>query len=235
MPRANVSSVRKDFTRDRWHSAQGDHLAGATRAAFIDHRAQLGVDRVALTKRTALLLPLDLTMEAWRRLGEQIFLISDSSAWWLGDWLNYGEKRYPDRYKNAIEETSLNYQTLRNYAWVARRFSVSRRRDRLSFQHHLTVAALTEPDQDRWLNLAEESRWSVKELRKRLRETAEDSGEDKAVCHTRLELDLDPERSMRWREAASKTECMLADWVVMVLDQAARSILAETGSHAMRG
>jgi hypothetical protein len=41
-----------------------------------------------------------------------------------------------------------------NYAWVARRFAMSRRRDTLSFGHHAEVAALPEPEQDFWLREA---------------------------------------------------------------------------------
>jgi hypothetical protein len=45
--------------------------------------------------------PGNLHFDSWRRLGRQTDLITDSSAWWLGDWLVYGEKRYPDRYQRA--------------------------------------------------------------------------------------------------------------------------------------
>jgi hypothetical protein len=51
------------------------------------------------------------------------------------------------------------YQTLRNYAVVARRLKLSRRRDNLSFQHHAEVCALGFEEQDRWLDLAAESPW----------------------------------------------------------------------------
>jgi hypothetical protein len=95
-------------------------------------------------------------------------MISDASAWWLGDWLVYGENRFPDRYKSAIEETILSYKTLRNYAWVARRFSASRRRDTLSLHHHAEVAALPLADQESWLDRTEQNRWSVIELRRSL-------------------------------------------------------------------
>ena len=70
------------------------------------------------------------------------------AAWCLGDWLVFGEQAYAGRYRQAIERTSLDYQTLGNYAWVAKRFSLSRRRDELSFGHHSEVAALPEPEQD---------------------------------------------------------------------------------------
>lgn len=40
----------------------------------------------------------------------------------LGDWLAYGQAVYANRHRTAVERTSLNYQALRNYAWVARQF-----------------------------------------------------------------------------------------------------------------
>jgi hypothetical protein len=81
----------------------------------------------------------------------------------------FGEQAYAGRYRQAIKRTSLDYQTLRNYAWVARRFAMSRRRDTLSFGHHAEVAALPEPEQDFWLRKAEEHRWPVKHLRRQVR------------------------------------------------------------------
>src|SRR5437588_8464809 len=95
---------------------------------------RLKVNGAARTRRTSLELPAQLPMETWKHIGIQISTIYDSVTWWLGDWLIYGEDKYPDRYVRAIKETSFNYQTLRNYAWVARRFPPSRPRDRLSFQ-----------------------------------------------------------------------------------------------------
>jgi hypothetical protein len=63
-------------------------------------------------------------------------------------WLIHGENAYSGRYRDAIEQTSLDYQTLRNYAWVARSLPLSRRRDTLSFAHHAEVARPPECEQD---------------------------------------------------------------------------------------
>src|SRR4051794_1179444 len=104
----------------------------------------------AMTRRTSLAFPAPLAMADWLAIGEELFVINDASAWWLGDWLVYGQSRYPDRYKRAVEETSLHYKTLRNYSWVARKFDVSRRHDGLSFQHHAEVAGLSAEQQDAW-------------------------------------------------------------------------------------
>lgn len=57
------------------------------------------------------------------------------SSWCLCDWLAHGEDAFTGRYRDAVERTALDYQTLRNYAWLARPLALSRRRDTLSFAH----------------------------------------------------------------------------------------------------
>ena len=86
--------------------------------------------------RIGLMLPRRLPFAAWLAVGTQLAAVAASSAWCLGDWLTYGQKAYVGRYREAIERTGLEYQTLRNYAWGAGRFELSRRRDTLSFAHH---------------------------------------------------------------------------------------------------
>lgn len=55
-------------------------------------------------------------------------------------------KIYGETYSQVIEETGLDYQTLRNYKYVASRIELSLRKDNLHWHHHLVVAPL-EPDQ----------------------------------------------------------------------------------------
>lgn len=107
-----------------------------------------------------------MTFDKWLHVGQVLSAIDTSVTWCLGDWLVFGETRYNGRYRDAIEQTSLDYQTLRNYAWVARRFSLFRRRSTLSFGHHAEVAARSEPEQDFWLRKAEELSWSRNKLRR---------------------------------------------------------------------
>ncbi|MEJ3746438.1 LmbU family transcriptional regulator [Actinomycetes bacterium KLBMP 9797] len=178
----------------------------------------------ALTRRTGLYLPLNLTVEAWQHIGRKIFIVSDSSAWWWGDWLIFGEEHFPDRYRRAVNETGLDYQTLRNYAWIARRFPMSRRRDKLSFQHHVVVAALPEAEQDLLLADAEKHGWSRNELRRRLRQrrSSPDAPSEGELVY---QLKLDPARQDRWQRAASQANTTLADWIVVALDTAADECL----------
>jgi hypothetical protein len=208
------------------------------------NQSNLGLDRVALTGRTGLQLPSQLPIETWRRVGRQLFLISDSSGWWLGDWLLYGEINFPDRYKRAVEETGLDYQTLRNYAWVARRFPPSRRRDKLSLAHHAEVAAVVDDEQDRLLAQAEQLRWSRNRLRaemKARRSTAGEGTRPHEEAHAAAEPDrvsgasdvpaeigpsnlripISAEQERQWRRAAHSMERRIEEWASLVLDEAA--------------
>ncbi|MFC9975278.1 LmbU family transcriptional regulator [Spirillospora sp. NPDC127200] len=159
-------------THDRSPRQDGDHPSpappGPVRPGPRTTADRLGIGRGAVTRRTGLQLRDDMSFVAWKRLGRQLHLIADSAPWWLGDWLIYGETLFSDRYRQAIEGTGLDYQTLRNYAWVARRFPLSRRRDRLSFAHHAEVAALSDSEQDYWLDLAEKEGYSRNGLRRRI-------------------------------------------------------------------
>jgi hypothetical protein len=93
---------------------------------------------VQVTK-SGLFFPQTPSLRSWEEIGQRVTSISSSSSWWIADWLVYGENMFKDRYLEAVEKTGLNYQTLRNYTWVARRFNHSRRRDNLSFGHHSEV------------------------------------------------------------------------------------------------
>ena len=177
-----------------------------------------------------LFLPDGMSYDSWRELGFRVALIANCSAWWLGDWLVYGEQAYGDRYKQAIAGTALSYQTLRNYAWVARTFPVSRRRDTLSFGHHAEVAALPDSEQDEWLTRAERLDWSCSRLRRALqaaklaiRRTSDDEG---TVPMRSLKIDIPAERHERWKSAAGRQYTSVGDWIIATLDRVANEELS---------
>jgi len=151
-------------------------------------------------------------------------VVADASAWWIGDWLVFGQREYGNRYKQAVAATGLDYQTLRNYAWVASRFCASRRRDTLSFGHHAEVAALCEDDQEAWLRRSVVEGWSRNELRRKLR--AKRTERPELPSAVAIELAVPPQRRARWEAAASATGSPLGEWMAEALDQAADSVLA---------
>ena len=192
--------------------------AGARSAA-----ASLGGSDAVRTTPTALHLTDDLSLDAWQRVGANLCLVQRASAWWVGDWLTYGEQRYGRRYKEATELTGLDYQTLRNYAWVASRYPLSRRRDVLSFQHHAEVASLPAQEQELWLSMAADLGWSRNEMRRRLRadrsrfRRARIVGGDERVT---LEVTVASTTHARWLETARRTSDSLEDWIVKTLEDA---------------
>jgi hypothetical protein len=165
--------------------------------------------------------------DTWNEVGSWLLAISNSSAWCLGDWLVYGQRTFGKRYRTALAATGLDYQTLRNYAWVARRFPYARRHKTVSFQHHAEVAALPEPAQELWLLRAERLRWSRNELRRQLGSARRSDGDlvDGDPVVVRIEVPLGRER--HWREAAAACDKSLVDWMVTLADFAANAALDE--------
>jgi hypothetical protein len=169
---------------------------------------------------TSLTLPAGLPLETWSDIGLRLVAVTESTAWWIGDWLVYGQDHHRGRYREAMSRTSLRYQTLRNYAWVARRCDVSRRRDTLSFQHHMEVAPLPPEDQGHWLFLAERHGWSRNELRRQIREASAPDDAAALPVHVSVSLTLPEDRVSRWEVAARRERQSLVEWMASVLDRA---------------
>lgn len=185
---------------------------------------RLSLSGAGATRRTTLTLPSGMSLNSWKRVGKQIYVLSDASCWWLGDWLIYGQEHFPDRYKRAMEETSLDYQTLRNYAWIARKFQPHRRREKLSFQHHAEVAVFAEPEQELWLTRAERLCWSRNELRRRIRAGTE-SGAKAAIEVAQVKMSITPAQRDHWTKAAESASQELSEWMTATLDYAAKTAI----------
>ncbi|MFE1819414.1 LmbU family transcriptional regulator [Streptomyces griseus] len=182
-----------------------------------------------LTTRVGLQMPSGLTFETWERAGRTLAGIVDSSAWWLGDWLVYGKENYADRYERGIRTAGLKYQTLRNYAWVSRRFAMGRRRPRLSFQHHAEVASLPVEEQDRWLDSAERHVWTTKRLRTAIQNARLGDEDTARTANATRRLEVPHKRFREWSRAAECSGVELDTWVMTTLDRAAERTLDDRG------
>lgn len=183
-----------------------------------------------LTTRVGLQMPATMAYDEWERAGRQLADVLDSSSWWLGDWLVYGKDHYTDRYQRGIRAAGLSYQTLRNYAWVSRRFDVTRRRSALSFQHHAELASMTAPDQDVWLDRAEQERWTTKQLRRAIRSTRPGGQRPAAPTEPSRRLEVPGSRLQWWHKAAEQSGVDFEQWVTATLDSAAASALEDLGT-----
>lgn len=143
----------------------GAPVSGVAAAGAAKGHPSLGVE----LHKSGLMFTSKPSLAIWEEIGANLFSFANSSSWWIADWLVYGESTFHDRYVEAAKRTSLSYQTLRNYTWVANRFPLPRRRQGLSFSHHLEVMSLEQVEQDYWLRKAEELFWSRNRLRTELR------------------------------------------------------------------
>lgn len=130
---------------------------------------------------TRLDLPPETRFTTYEALGSFLGRVKRSSSWWIGDWLNFGEGVYGEKYAQAVTATGLDEQTLMNYAYVCRSVAPSRRREALPFGVHAEVAPLDPAEQTAWLDRAEEQGWTRADLRAAMREERGDppAGDDR--------------------------------------------------------
>ncbi len=117
---------------------------------------------------TSLTLPQKTTFGEWKEIGYQLARAEKSLMWWIGEWWRFGEQKYGERAKAALE-SEFKFQTWANAAWVAGKIETSRRREVLSWSHHAEVAGLPPKEQDRLLGEAEENDLSVRDIRRAAR------------------------------------------------------------------
>jgi hypothetical protein len=180
-------------------------------------------------------IPAGLSFDDWERAGRQLSGILNSSSWWLGDWLVYGKDHYTDRYERGVRAAGLQYQTLRNYAWVSRRFEFHRRRAALSFQHHAELASLPIDEQEKWLDRADQMKWTTKQLRNTIRLAREDETRGGKQTKAAQRLAVPGDRIDWWHKAAQQSGIDFEKWVLSTLDHAAERALEEAEEQAALG
>jgi hypothetical protein len=121
---------------------------------------------------TGLILAKDLTFEEWGAIGSSFGTALQTAAWCIGDWMVYGERKWGKQlllegdafdskanripseiFDDAIAATSLDRQTLSQYASVCRKIPMAERRVHLSFGHHRILAPLPTPQRLEWMAL----------------------------------------------------------------------------------
>jgi hypothetical protein len=111
----------------------------------------------------------EIGLAEWSSVGRRLGQVARCNQWWLGDWINYGNARFGERYSRAAKLTGYDVQSLMNMVYVASRFAIYRRRENLSWSHHAALAALDQESQESWLERAAADHLSVADLRVELR------------------------------------------------------------------
>lgn len=117
---------------------------------------------------TGLKIDETINFDEWQKLGGVLQQIETCRQWWWGDYIRFGERKFGEMYVQAIDETKLEYSTLRDYVWVANTFNLSDRSDNLSWDIHRRAASAPEP-----LNVlqeAEENKWTRRDVQERVKQ-----------------------------------------------------------------
>ena len=130
--------------------------------------------------KTGLRIRGHLLFDQWSEVGDSLRKVESGVMWWLGDWLNYGEAEFGEKYAQVMDETDYSYQSLADSAWVAKAVQFSDRSECLTWSHHRVVAKCSPEEQKKWLKKACEESWSVKELKEAVNGAPEPT--EKCVC-----------------------------------------------------
>jgi hypothetical protein len=114
-------------------------------------------------------------------------------AWWIGDWLRYGNLQWGERYARASRIIGYDPQTLMNMAYVASSYPPHERRPNLSWSHHAELAVLEASERRHWMDIAEEQRMSVRCLRQELRRARQNREQAGAASRRGSTSGHDPE------------------------------------------
>jgi N6-adenosine-specific RNA methylase IME4 len=112
------------------------------------------------------------TIAEWEQCGDVLRRIEGAVQFWIGDWVNYGEKAYGEKYTDAERVTGLDQSTLRTYAYVAGNVKLSLRSDNVPFSIHREVAPLPPKKQAAILARAAEEGLTVTQVKEIVRADA---------------------------------------------------------------
>lgn len=163
-----------------WVSSFPCEACAGRKKELVKVKAEVAVFEKGLVDRkyfeptpTALTIKPGMPFEAWESLGTALWQVIRSAQWYIGEWINYGEREYGEKYSQALDQTRYTYGTLRQYSYVARNVHPSIRIDNLSFAHHQKVAHLKPEQQKHWLKLASMEDWPVHRLAEEIKGEAE--------------------------------------------------------------
>lgn len=90
----------------------------------------------------------DITYDEWMAYGKKLAKRYSNIQWLIGDWINYGEAKWGEKYAQAEDDLSFSQGTLRNYASICARIPPENRNPKLRF-HQIKHVAPLEPRQQR--------------------------------------------------------------------------------------
>ena len=121
----------------------------------------------------------DLEYAEWAPIGIKFRKAKEWLQFAIGAWLNHGEAHYGEMYTQAAEETGLPEETLMIFKYVDSRVPEEVRilEDHMNWSHHRMVAKFPPEEQSKWLQMAHQNVWSVRDLKEALKKASGKDGD----------------------------------------------------------
>jgi len=108
------------------------------------------------------------TFEQWLDIGSKLIQTTQNIMWWLGDWWNFGERKYGEAASQALS-MEIPYSTFSKASYVARQIDKERRLPEVSWSVHNEIAQLDQEDQDKFLIKARDEKFTVARAREEVK------------------------------------------------------------------
>jgi hypothetical protein len=117
---------------------------------------------------TCLTFKKNLSFEEWQTVGNTLIAIEGGKNWWVGDWINYGENRFGEKYAQALSSTDFSYGTLRQIASCCSRIPPKDRDPSVRFSMHQILARLEPTQRTPYLRKARDGRLTVSQAKREI-------------------------------------------------------------------
>ena len=104
----------------------------------------MGEIELAKIQSISLDLKDDLEYEEWVEIGEALTNQAKHIMWWLGDWWNYGDRKYGELASQALD-FGIPYSTFSNAAYVANKIPL-KEKEFQNYLGHIILSSLHEDD-----------------------------------------------------------------------------------------
>ena len=136
-------------------------------------------------------LPSGVSIDEWMKVGRTLSDMQNSTPWWIGDWVNYGEAHYGETYSQGLTLWSSAYQSLVNMAYVARQYPPETRTS-LSWTHHRYAASLDPEERTALLETAKQEEWTSRELQIQVAKLKEpDTGGIETIVWAKFSIEIE--------------------------------------------
>lgn len=118
---------------------------------------------------TGLKLDENLSFDEWKEIGLKLQTMHGSVGFWIGDWWNFGDRKYGEMATQAVE-FGINYETFKQYVWLSKKMPLCTRVHNLGFTAHREIASLPDERQQELLEKASQENLTTREIRDLVRE-----------------------------------------------------------------